>query len=207
MAVASFRSPTPSLASSLDAPISISRHITCPICMDVLQDPVTTSCGHTFCKDCLNRNMSYCDYGCPLCKEHLLMKPSPNIVLKAILEEYKEAQKSMPNSFTGVAGEVACDICPKKHKCKAVKSCLMCLLSYCPEHLEMHQSKSRLNGHKLVAPVEKLDDRACLTHGRPLELFLAEENKCICSLCVEEVTQVLSLESERSRREVRVARV
>ncbi|KAL7855726.1 hypothetical protein AOLI_G00193300 [Acnodon oligacanthus] len=197
---ASFRSATPCNASLPDMPVPISHLISCSICMDVLGDPVTTTCGHTYCKPCLDRHLTLNDLVCPLCKQYLLMRPGVNILLKSILEEYNKAQKSL-EEFTLAPDEVACDICPENRKRKAVKSCLMCLLSYCTRHLKRHQNKLRLKGHKLVAPVEKLDERACLAHGRPLELFWAKEDKCICSLCVEEVTEVVSVETERGRRE------
>ncbi|KAL6466716.1 hypothetical protein MHYP_G00245200 [Metynnis hypsauchen] len=197
---ASFRSATPSDAPLPDMPVPICHLISCSICMDVLGDPVTTTCGHTFCKPCLDRHLNLNDPVCPLCKQYLLMRPGVNIVLKSILEEYNKAQKS-PEEFPLAPGEVACDICPENRKRKAVKSCLICLLSYCTRHLKRHQNKLRLKGHKLVAPVEKLDERACLAHGRPLELYWAKEDKCICSLCVEEATDVVSVETERGRRE------
>ncbi|XP_036439135.1 E3 ubiquitin-protein ligase TRIM39-like [Colossoma macropomum] len=196
----SFRSATPSDAPLPDTPVPISHLITCSICMDVLGEPVTTTCGHTFCKPCLDRHLTLNDLVCPLCKQYLSMRPNVNIVLKSILEEYNKAQKS-PEEFALAPDEVACDICPENRKRKAVKSCLMCLLSYCTRHLKRHQNKLRLKGHKLVAPVEKLDERACLAHGRPLELYWAKEDKCICSLCVEEATEVVSVETERGRRE------
>ena len=32
----------------------IEEDLTCSICLDLLYQPVTTNCGHTFCKECLN---------------------------------------------------------------------------------------------------------------------------------------------------------
>ncbi|KAG9260050.1 E3 ubiquitin-protein ligase TRIM39-like isoform X1 [Astyanax mexicanus] len=202
MAMASFRSSTPADASLPDVPVSVSQFLKCPICLDKMADPVTTTCGHTFCKPCLDRHLSLSDLTCPLCKKYLLATPSVNIILKALLEEYENAQKPHPEDLLAAPGEVACEICPENRKRRAEKSCLMCLLSYCGHHLKRHQNKLRLKGHKLVAPVEKLDDWACLTHGRPLELYWAKEDKCICSLCVDEATDVVSVETERDRREV-----
>ncbi|XP_072525720.1 E3 ubiquitin-protein ligase TRIM39-like [Salminus brasiliensis] len=207
MAMASFRSPTPSDASLPDIPVSVSQYLKCPICLDKMTHPVTTPCGHTFCKPCLERHMTLSDLTCPLCKKYLLVTPSENIILKALLEEYEKAQKPCPEDFMATLGEVACDLCPENRKSRAVKSCLMCLLSYCDLHLKRHQNKLRLKGHKLVAPVEKLDDWACLTHGRPLELYWGKEDKCICSLCVDQAMEVVSVETERGRREVELGSV
>ncbi|KAJ3585346.1 hypothetical protein NHX12_014067, partial [Muraenolepis orangiensis] len=42
---------------------------------------------------------------------------------------------------------------------KAVKSCLVCLMSYCHSHLEPHQRVAGLKKHKLVEPQDRLEDR------------------------------------------------
>ncbi|MEQ2215444.1 hypothetical protein XENOCAPTIV_001113 [Xenoophorus captivus] len=72
-------------------------------------------------------------------------------------------------------------------KQKAKKSCLVCLASYCSDHLENH-SVERLKGHKLVEPVENLDTRACLIHGRPLELYSKKQQKCILNIEMDPAT-------------------
>ena len=45
----------------------------CPICLDLLLEPVVGACGHEFCKDCytrwLARSRAYPT--CPLCREVL----------------------------------------------------------------------------------------------------------------------------------------
>ncbi|KAM9311524.1 LON peptidase N-terminal domain and RING finger protein 1-like [Gastrophryne carolinensis] len=44
--------------------------VECSLCIRILLDPVTTPCGHTFCKGCLLRSMDHRPY-CPLCKQSL----------------------------------------------------------------------------------------------------------------------------------------
>uniref|UniRef100_A0A8C3XQ96 RING-type domain-containing protein n=1 Tax=Chelydra serpentina TaxID=8475 RepID=A0A8C3XQ96_CHESE len=38
----------------------LQRGVNCSLCLDILKDPVSLSCGHTFCKECIqeviNRN-------------------------------------------------------------------------------------------------------------------------------------------------------
>lgn len=199
-----FTPRTPSLTSLRDTPVSILQHLKCSICIDVLQEPVTTTCGHTFCKKCLDRHMTINDLVCPLCQQHLKLKPKVNIVFRDILNNFHEAQKPSKDEFTGQSGEVPCDICPDSRKYKAVKSCLMCLLSYCNKHLKRHHNKLRSKGHKLVAPLNELDQWACMAHGRPLELYSVIEEKLICSLCVQEGINVVSVEQEKGRRQVNI---
>jgi len=42
----------------------------CPLCLRLLWQPVTTSCGHTFCRTCIERNLDH-RHECPLCKASL----------------------------------------------------------------------------------------------------------------------------------------
>ncbi|KAB5518406.1 hypothetical protein PHYPO_G00165490 [Pangasianodon hypophthalmus] len=200
-AMSSFASLTSSFTSLRDTPVSILQHLKCSICIDLLNEPVTTACGHTFCSACLSCHMTINDLVCPLCKQHLKIKPKINIAFRDILKDFLESQEPRQDEFTGQSGEVPCDICPDNSKYKAVKSCLMCLLSYCDRHLKRHHNKLRSKGHKLVAPLNELDQRACMVHGRPLELYSVSEGKLICSLCVQGGTNVVSVEEERDRRQ------
>ncbi|KAF4071475.1 hypothetical protein AMELA_G00273700 [Ameiurus melas] len=202
-----FRPFTPSYSTLRDTPVSILQHFKCSICFDILEEPVTTTCGHTFCKKCLDRHMAINDIVCPLCKQHLRLKPQVNIAFRDILKDFYEAQSPSPDEFTGQSGEVPCDVCPDSRKFKAVKSCLMCLLSYCNQHLKRHHNKLRSKGHKLVEPLNELDQRACMVHGRPLELYSLSEGKLICCLCVQGGTNVVSVEEERDRRQAELGTV
>jgi len=69
----------------------------CPVCTELLFKPVTTPCGHSFCKNCLDMSFSY-KRQCPMCREKLEFSSSqvkPNVILASILEQnftqvYKE---------------------------------------------------------------------------------------------------------------------
>lgn len=58
----------------------------CPLCMRTLWKPITTPCGHTFCKTCLDRVLDH-NTNCPMCK---------SATLKSYLSERRE---TMPNEF------------------------------------------------------------------------------------------------------------
>ncbi|KAK7910359.1 hypothetical protein WMY93_015043 [Mugilogobius chulae] len=223
------------MASNSASPVnSMEEHLTCSICWKLFTDPVTTSCGHSFCKECLSRSLIHTTASCPLCKVYLNRKPEVNIVLRNVVEQLKndkeeekrkkaiEKEKSRkerakreeeekkkrekeecdPRRFRGRPGQVQCDICTKM---AATKSCLICLASYCDDHLQIHSANQRLKGHKLVAPVENLDQRACLTHGRPLELYSRRQEKCICVLCMEAGEEgVVSTEEEWNRKKAKL---
>ncbi|AWO97221.1 putative E3 ubiquitin-protein ligase TRIM39-like [Scophthalmus maximus] len=185
---------------------ALEKTLTCSICLDAFEDPVTTDCGHSFCKKCLNANFEYNDRMCPLCKKPLSKTPEVNIVLRDIVQQQKEGKSLETNTklFTGRDGEVACDVCTEQ-KLRAEKSCLVCLASYCSSHLENHCSTERLKGHKLVSPVENLDDRACLRHGRPLELYSRGQQRCICVRCLEDGPEdVVCTEDEWEQKKVQI---
>uniref|UniRef100_A0A668AUQ9 LON peptidase N-terminal domain and ring finger 4 n=1 Tax=Myripristis murdjan TaxID=586833 RepID=A0A668AUQ9_9TELE len=42
----------------------------CPLCIRLFYEPVTTPCGHTFCKNCIERSLDH-NLRCPLCKQPL----------------------------------------------------------------------------------------------------------------------------------------
>ncbi|KAM4556186.1 E3 ubiquitin-protein ligase TRIM21-like [Fundulus diaphanus] len=159
----------------------------CSICLDVFTDPVSTPCGHNFCKACITHNWEVnVPYKCPLCKELFTSRPQlgVNTFIREMVAQFRhEAQQEATSSSSAAKpGEVPCDVCTGT-KLKALKSCLVCLLSYCQTHLEPHLTTPRLKKHQLMEPVENLEDRMCLQHDKPLELFCRTDQTCVCSLC------------------------
>ncbi|XP_072219508.1 E3 ubiquitin-protein ligase TRIM21-like [Leuresthes tenuis] len=162
----------------------------CSICLDVFSDPVSTPCGHNFCQSCITQHWdvnSPCQ--CPMCEKMLKTKPElqVNTLFSELVAEFRrEAQQKASSSSSepqaAEPGEVPCDVCTGP-KLKALKSCLVCLASYCETHLEPHLTASRLRRHQLMEPVENLENRMCLQHNKPLELFCRTDHTCICCLC------------------------
>uniref|UniRef100_A0A4W6FUC6 RING-type domain-containing protein n=1 Tax=Lates calcarifer TaxID=8187 RepID=A0A4W6FUC6_LATCA len=64
---------------------SLENHLTCSICMDTFRDPVTTACGHSFCKKCLKANLKYNAKVCPICMTSVPSSPVVNFVLRDIV--------------------------------------------------------------------------------------------------------------------------
>ncbi|XP_067441794.1 E3 ubiquitin-protein ligase TRIM39-like [Thunnus thynnus] len=163
----------------------------CSICLDVFTDPVTTSCGHNFCKNCITEHWNSNDqYLCPICKEVFKTRPKlkVNTLFSEMVSQFRqEAQQKASSSSSSEQqaakpGEVPCDVCTGI-KLKALKSCLVCLTSYCETHLEPHLTMSRLKRQQLMDPVENLEDRMCMKHDKSLELFCKTDQTCVCMLC------------------------
>uniref|UniRef100_A0A673IPK3 Zinc-binding protein A33-like n=1 Tax=Sinocyclocheilus rhinocerous TaxID=307959 RepID=A0A673IPK3_9TELE len=58
----------------------LNEELKCSICLDVFTDPVSTPCGHNFCRTCLNKcwtNTQTCF--CPLCKRKFRKRPDLKI--------------------------------------------------------------------------------------------------------------------------------
>ncbi|XP_074485950.1 E3 ubiquitin-protein ligase TRIM39-like [Sebastes fasciatus] len=164
----------------------------CSICLDVFTDPVCTSCGHNFCKNCINEHWNTSDrYQCPMCKKVFNTRPELHVntfISEMVVQFRQSAQQKTSSSSSSEQqvskpGEVPCDFCTGT-KLKALKSCLVCLASYCETHLEPHLTMSGLKRHQLIDPVENLEDRMCTKHDKPLELFCKTDQTCVCMLCL-----------------------
>ncbi|XP_067267065.1 E3 ubiquitin-protein ligase TRIM39-like [Chanodichthys erythropterus] len=174
----------PPAMSSSSGPLT--EELQCSICLDVFTDPVSTPCGHNFCKTCLNKcwdNSRTCN--CPYCKETFKIRPDLkiNTTLREVVDHYK---KKSPEKKPEILKkpEVLCDVCEER-KLKALKSCLVCQSSYCKTHLEPHLRVAGLKKHKLINPVRNLEDYICQKHERPLELFCRDDQTCVCLFCTE----------------------
>ena len=51
------------------------KELECLVCYNLMIDPTTTGCGHTFCRRCLARVMDHSDL-CPLCRQSLYIPAS-----------------------------------------------------------------------------------------------------------------------------------
>ncbi|XP_067248962.1 tripartite motif-containing protein 16-like [Chanodichthys erythropterus] len=158
----------------------------CSVCLDLLKDPVTTSCGHSYCKICITSCWDQEDqmrvYSCPQCRQTFSPRPAlaKNTILAEVVEKLKKIKLSA-DCYAG-AGDVQCDVCTgRKHK--AVKSCLVCLDSYCQNHLEQHETFFKGKRHNLTEATGRLQEMICQKHDKILEVFCRTDQKCICLLC------------------------
>ena len=186
--------------SSSSGPLT--EELQCSICLDVFTDPVTTPCGHNFCKTCLNKcwdNSQTCN--CPYCKE--TFKHRPDLKINTTLREVVDhCKKKSPEK----KAEVLCDVCEER-KLKALKSCLVCQSSYCETHLKPHLRVAGLKKHKLINPVSNLEDYICQKHERPLELFCRDDQTIVCLMCGvtdHKNHNTVSLEEESEEKKVKV---
>ncbi|XP_026790826.3 E3 ubiquitin/ISG15 ligase TRIM25-like [Pangasianodon hypophthalmus] len=163
------------------------NHFTCPVCWNLLKDPVTIPCGRSFCKVCINGCWDQEDvkgvYSCPQCRETFTPRPvlRRNNMLAEVVEKLKKTERHAA-SPAHVPGDVECDFCiGRKHK--AVKTCLVCLASYCEDHLQPHYQSPAFKKHKLVEACAELQEKICSEHDKLIEIYCRTDQSFICYLC------------------------
>ncbi|XP_070849324.1 E3 ubiquitin-protein ligase TRIM39-like [Chaetodon trifascialis] len=188
------------------------EQFSCSICLEVFVEPVSTPCGHSFCKACLQGYWNHSKkFVCPMCKKSYSKKPemSVNRVLAEISTQFQglvlaggaegASRGSTLNLSSDAAhpgsqgpdtgefarpGEVPCDACIGR-KLKALKSCVNCPGSFCETHLRHHKKVKSLISHRLIEPTFHLEDKICKKHERLLDVYCRTDHVCICAACAE----------------------
>uniref|UniRef100_A0A3B1K4C1 Uncharacterized protein n=1 Tax=Astyanax mexicanus TaxID=7994 RepID=A0A3B1K4C1_ASTMX len=101
----------------------------CSVCLEILRDPVTIPCGHSYCMECIKgywrKTEHKTGYSCPQCRRGFNPRPvlARNTMLAELVNKLREAgvqEGPHPGPLRAV-DMVECDICSGRRR-KAVKS-------------------------------------------------------------------------------------
>ncbi|XP_016144453.1 tripartite motif-containing protein 16-like protein [Sinocyclocheilus grahami] len=109
-------------------------------------------------------------------------KDSKTLEESKIQEDLKESEDPQKPQDED---DVTCDSCIDR-PCRAKKSCLTCLVSYCEAHLRPHLENIKFQSHRLLEPLRDIERRTCETHRCALELYCCADACCVCQECVAE---------------------
>ncbi|CAF3123484.1 unnamed protein product [Rotaria sp. Silwood2] len=98
---------------------SFEETLTCPICMDLFDDPRLLPCSHTFCCKCLHsiiNNRSFVI--CPLCRYHFIGQILPvNRIVLSLVEQFRQEKFNENRSI---------NIHAKCYDCKSYQKLELC---------------------------------------------------------------------------------
>nr|XP_009941790.1 PREDICTED: E3 ubiquitin-protein ligase Midline-1 isoform X2 [Opisthocomus hoazin] len=145
---------------------TLESELTCPICLELFEDPLLLPCAHSLCFNCAHRILvSHCAtnepvesitaFQCPTCRYVITLSQrgldglKRNVTLQNIIDRFQKASISGPNSPSETRRErafdsnsmsscekVLCQFCDQDPAQEAVKTCVTCEVSYCEECLK-----------------------------------------------------------------------
>uniref|UniRef100_A0AAR2KV92 Uncharacterized protein n=1 Tax=Pygocentrus nattereri TaxID=42514 RepID=A0AAR2KV92_PYGNA len=133
----------------------------CPVCLELLKDPVAIQCGHSFCKVCINGCWDQEDlkgvYSCPQCRRPFAQRPvvGKNTMLAEVVEKLKMMEKLK--------------ICSEHERllevyCRTDQQCI-CMLCTMDDH----------RGHDTVSAAAERAEKQVRTQYKPLLLMTTHQ--------------------------------
>ncbi|KAM8954403.1 putative E3 ubiquitin-protein ligase MID2 isoform 2-T2 [Pelodytes ibericus] len=140
---------------------TLESELTCPICLELFEDPLLLPCAHSLCFSCAHRILvSGCAsneivepvpaFQCPTCRYVISLNHrgleglKRNVTLQNIIDRFHKASLSVPSSPSDnqrdkiyksvpimATERILCQFCEVEPPRDAVKTCITCEVSYC----------------------------------------------------------------------------
>jgi len=174
--------------------------IECPICLELLKEPRTLPCHHTFCDDCLityvgTQKACSSEFPCPVCRESTKVsgysltgeKWTQAFDADKIIVKMMKASELKDKTYQ-------CHLCLKKENknTQATIRCLDCVTFMCElcenvhDYLLPNHSKVNLNTlakeNQHVIEFE-LKDTRCEKHAHVKDMYCSDDDEVICVKC------------------------
>ena len=180
----------------------LEENLQCTVCLEVLKDPRTLPCCHSFCKDCLEGVVKTCRDKAPRGRP-VREIPCPNCRATFTLDPDKHVADMPRNHFISNLVQVAAVLdrgigVPCSHNCTqsySVARCVTCEKFLCRECLTIHNNYRGHNGHSVLTMEElskpenrkKINDKMyCNEHsGMILKVYCETCDQLICRDCMD----------------------
>ncbi|XP_028818153.1 finTRIM family, member 86 [Denticeps clupeoides] len=135
----------------------------CPVCLEVLKDPATLPCGHSYCLLCIQKHWdkgaSKNIYSCPQCRQ--TFKPRPALSRSTVLVEAMEKIRASSQKIQRPSSPVYVTVLP---------------------------SLPASNGDapapaNLYPELPTLSLKLCSDHQQPLEFYCRDDRSVVCEEC------------------------
>lgn len=147
------------------------QQLLCPICLDVFNLPVSTPCGHNFCKDCLREYWHSAELSqCPVCKQKFYRRPEfkVNTLISEVVSQFKRSLEKKDeydacnvDQNSNQKGDVTCVVCVEKRPEALTSICETC------SHLQLVPDTFK----NQIKPMMNMKDRVCKKHAKLLDFF------------------------------------
>uniref|UniRef100_A0A4W4DRJ9 Tripartite motif containing 25 n=1 Tax=Electrophorus electricus TaxID=8005 RepID=A0A4W4DRJ9_ELEEL len=122
----------------------LAQELSCAICLQLYQDPVSLPCGHSYCLGCMHSVQRSCAPGsppcCPECRQPF------------------ESPEGLPRNFK-LSG-IQC----LESTVPAAKTCVRCNTPLCQAHLSRHLEQAQSCAHAMTDPVSEPGVSSCPKH-------------------------------------------
>ena len=97
-----------------------SPNFDCPVCLDIINEPISLPCGHNFCSDCHQELSSHCKGKCPVCRRQF---PSRSYQINSLIKYFVQFEH-----FPSILKYSAPSGTKKNHRIKSIVRCTGCIL-------------------------------------------------------------------------------
>ncbi|XP_030840650.1 uncharacterized protein LOC115923656 [Strongylocentrotus purpuratus] len=176
-----------------------SQNILCPLCLDVFDNASMLICGHTFCKQCLERyDAAHRDLDhmvCPLCRKVTKLDKSrvaglpTNFTVNGLVDEYHSSQGGINAVLEDRPKCTACELQEDAESfCYECGNYMCAKCDHCHSHLT-----SFFKGHQVVSMKDVVEGTAsigqvtdkCLVHKHENKDLFCEDCKVyLCLKCM-----------------------
>ena len=187
---------------TIDPINQLEENLQCTVCLEVLKDPRTLPCCHSFCKDCLEGIVKTCrdkaprgrpirEIPCPACRATFALDPDKHVANMPRNHFICNLVKATAVLDRGIG-------VPCSHNCTqsySVARCVTCEKFLCQECLTIHNSYRGHNGHSVLTMEElskpenrkKINDKMyCNEHsGMILKVYCETCDQLICRDCMD----------------------